>query len=410
MRRCCYLLILLTPFNLLAQYANMDAGLMYMNYKRKGPFKDCWWPGVTIQLAEVQFSRYAGSVPLRDSVPGVTKDWKPNGTYWSIGYNHTYTKFFNKNSTSENRPVLTPTAGFALGGWRTHVGGSVFNLSASGTLAINVLPGFSLVAGAETGVQFWGLFGTRFNPIDPVVTNVQDAFSRFYFNPKLGFRVYYDFRSAIGSFETQYVPAGWHTSYHVSNGVLYYRNTWHDAHTYTKVVTTKELITLAPTVVFPRGFDGVGASMAAGSKITLRYGILAADFQYLKGKIGFHLSDGSFAGSLVNQCYWDYEAVTGSLGLNIFSLRAPFKGASIVRFMLGRRFGKANITAHYTGPSTHILPAPFSGKNVKTSHFYMAAELGRFGFGWDFMKNPERKYEKTGGLFSAYYMIPLIKL
>jgi len=392
-----------------AQYSYMDVGVMRMNYKNKGPFKDAWWPGVSIQFAEFQFSRYAGEVSVRDTSSNIPTDWKPHGTYWNVGFVHSFTKFYIRKNHADKRPILTPSLGFGLGNWRTHAGGSVFSLSLSGAAAINILPGISLTAGAETGINFKGLFGVDYGPSDPFVNNVQSAFPRFYFNPKFGIRFYYDFKKALGKDITEYVEPGWRTSYTVSNGWRYYRNYWDKGGTVTKVITTKEIITFAPTLFFPRAYDGVAVTKAAGAKLTLRYGIFASDLQYMKGKIGFHLDDGSFAGSTQQQCYWDYEGISASLGINVFSLRAAFKSPSIIRFVLGKRFGVANISSHYRGPNTHILPPEFSGKNLKTNHFYMAAELGRFGLSWDFMKNPERKYEVTGGLLAAYYMIPLVK-
>lgn len=391
---------------LVAQYSYMDVGVMRMNYRNKGPLKDAWWPGFTIQCAQFQFSRYAGEVSVRDTSSSIPADWKPHGTYWSVGYIHSFTKFLNR---SDKRPILTPSLGAAIGNWRTHAGGSVFSLSLSGDGAINILPGVSLIAGAETGINFKGLFGVDYGPLDPIVNNVQSAFPRFYFNPKFGIRLYYDFKKALGKEITEYVEPGWRTSYSYSNGWRYYRNYWDKGGMVTKVITTKEIITVAPTIYFPKASDGYGVTKAAGAKLTLRYGIFASDLQYIKGQIGFHLNDGSFAGGIQQQCFWDYEGFNGSLGINIFSWRGAFQQSSIIRFILGKRFGIANIHSNYRGPGTQILPPEYSGKNVKTNHFFMAAELGRLGLSWDFMKNPERKYEGSGGLISAYYMIPLVK-
>lgn len=392
-----------------AQYSFTEFGAMRMNYSHKGPFKDVWWPGFSINVAGIQFSRFAGEVPLRDTGSPAPAGWRPHGSYWNVGYVTNYISRSKKEDAPEKRPITNVYYGFLLGGWRTHEGGSFMSLALPLGTTLNVLPGVSLTAGIEAGMNFKNLFGIDYGPLDPVVEGTQSAFPRFYCNPKLGLRFSYDLIRSIGKVETGYVEPGMRTRYYYSNGITYYQNYWEKGGNYTKNIGTSEIVCVAPVIYFPRGYDGVGITKAAGARITLRYGILASDIQYIKGNIGFRIVDGSFAGSKVNQCYWDYEGTSISLGVNVFSYRTPFKQASIIRFIMGKRWGIANIQSHYTGPSTHILPAPYSGKNVSTSHFYMAAELGRIGVSWDFMKNPERTYEQSGGLIAASYQIPLIR-
>jgi hypothetical protein len=299
--------------------------------------------------------------------------------------------------------------GFLLGNWRTHEGGSFMSLSVPVGGAFNIVRGVSLTAGVEAGMNFKTLFGVDYDPLDPMVENTRKAFPFFYCNPRVGLRFSYDLLKCIGDVSTYYVEPGMRTRYYYHNGYSYYQNYWDEGGTVTSNIGTSEIVCLAPVVFFPRGFDGVGITRAAGARLTLRYGILASDIQYLQGKIGFRIDAGSAAGSKENQCYWDYQGVNISLGLNVFSLRTPFKQASIIRFILGKRWGAANINPHYVGPNVNLAPNSPELKNVATNNFFMAAELGRCGVSWDFLKNPTKEYEVTNGLIGAYYMIPLVR-
>jgi hypothetical protein len=389
----------------------MDFGYMRMNYKKSGVFQDAWWPGFTINAAGFTFTRYAGETALTDTFPDIPPDWKPHGEYWNLGYQKTFTNVFNKKVDKDmKRPLIVPFAGLGFGGWKTHGGGAWLNLVLSGGTSINLINGLALSAGFQSGLNFKGILG---EPIDPLVPGVQDAFPRFYLNPHLGFRFYYPINnsiSGVSSSKEKYRSPGWYTYEYESDGWIYKEKSWSDGGYYseTAIVTTSEYISIAPVFVFPRSFDGVGLSQALGGKLSFRTGLLNADVQYMQGKVGFEITSGSFAGSQLNQCYWNMSQTSIAVGINAFNIFMPFRGPSLYRFIIGSRFSWANMEEVYTGPNTQILPPASNDMNIRTRNFFMMAEIGRFGLCWDFLNSPTEESYQSGGVLSAYYMIPLL--
>lgn len=391
----------------------MDFGMMRVNYKRSSVLNDAWWPGVTVNLAGFTFSHYSGEVQLKDSIPDVPRSWKPHGRYWNIGYTKTFTNMFDRD-VEENmkRPFLVPYLGGGIGGWKTNDGGAWMNFVLYGGVSVNLFSSLALSAGFQSGFNFTGALGSN---VEALVPGVQTAHPRFFGNVNVGLRFHYPLGysiSGVSANKARYHAPGWYHYEYQSGDWIYQGSYYSEGGTWSDyaIVTTPEIVSIAPVVYFTKGHDGYGATKAFGGKATLRAGLLNADVQYMKGQVGFHINSGSFAGGVTNQCYWNMSQTSFSVGLNAFNLFAPLKGPSVYRFIIGYRFGITNMEAIYDGPSVNILPKAPNEEKVKTRNFFMAAEFGRFGLSWDFYNSKAMPDLQSNGVFSAYYMIPLVNI
>lgn len=389
----------------------MDMGMMRVNYKRNSILKDSWWTGFNVNVAGFTFSRYGGSIALRDTFPGQPKDWLPQGSFYQFGYTKTFTNVTGKDVSEEmKKPFFVPYAGLGFSGWRTHQRLSMLALNFNGGLSINLLRNIAIYGGLNSGVRFKLL---DIDWYDPIVPNVEQAIPRFYAHFNFGFRVHYSLGASVDGISTTksyYHSPGWYTYQYESGGWIYSGKSYSSGGTYADygLVSTNEYVSVAPVVFFNKGADGMGVTRAFGGKIAARTGLLNADIQYMRGEIGYRTAYGSTSGG-ANSSYWNMSQTSLALGINAFNLFAPLKGPSVYRFIIGTRLGITNMETVYVGPNTHILPPAPNEEKVKTRNFFMLAEVGRFGLCWDFFRSKALVDNHTGGTLSVYYMIPIVK-
>ncbi len=395
-----------------AQYSNMDMGMMRVNYKRNSILKDSWWTGFNVNVAGFTFSRYGGSIALRDTFPGQPEGWEPQGNFFHASYTKTFTNLTDQEvKEGMKTPLFVPYVGFGFGGWRTHNRFSMATVNLSMGTSINIWRGLALYGGLNTGFRV-KKFDADWQ--DPLITDVESAIPTMYAHFNFGVRVHYSIGTSvkgIASSKEYYHAPGWYNYQYESGGFIYSGRGYSEGGTYADyaILTTNEIVSVAPVVYFTKGADGSGPTKAFGGKVTARTGLINADVQYMRGQVGFKMEHGSFAGNNTNLSYWNMSQASFALGINAFNLFAPFKGPSVYRCIVGYRFGLTNMEAVYVVPNSGLLPPAPNEQKEKTRSFFIAAEIGRFGMSWDFYKSKVLADNKTGGTLSVYYMIPIVK-
>jgi hypothetical protein len=383
-----------------ASYA--EGGMMKINLKSKGDYLSNSVPGFSIAISGLEVSLYAGQ--FRQKEYPDSAQLGVNGGLWNIGY-------IWRSKPRENLKRFHYTIGAGVGGYGIGESNG-FDLNIHPGVQVNLTRSLSITGSFYAGYNIFGkmrreggllyendlyksTYGLFFLPnitlrlnTNPLMVMGKSFNRKTYWG---GGMVHEETTSREGDYivtrrSSYYLPAGEYIT---------------DA-----IITSTNYVNIFPKMLVGTRKNDKGLSLAYGGGMALRLGILCMDLEYLTGKIGYH--DISYQHYGNNLDYWKMKRFSAGVGINWFNIPFPFKGPSIVRVILGARFGYINL--QNAGPGPNYLPygtdPALVNKKGKCLSPYWGVEFGTLGLQFEIINNKAVSLG-TGMLMSATYLIPI---
>ncbi|MCX6352258.1 MAG: hypothetical protein NTX03_10405 [Bacteroidetes bacterium] len=375
-----------------------EVGLMQVTPKT-GKYLPINMPGFGVSIAGLEVSYYTGKLYTAGALNDSGKS--TNGGYFNVGYVLRTKPLFHK--------LFNLTAGIGFGEYGvSDMNGFQINLNPG--IQINLIKGISVAATLNAGYNFFdetAKISASFNNDDWASTD------RWFAHPRVTVRINTD----PGSVKGEYVSR----SYHWSGG-----NTTHEYTTHHDGYDVKHSVTsylpagdyVADAIIessnilnfYLKGGTGNmsndrGISIVYGGGLAFRYGIFAIDVEHLQGKVGFVGED---TRKNDKNWTWQMQRNSASLGMNFFNIPFPFRGPSLIRCILGGRFGYESLQSNVSiGQTLKAVNGknPMDKPNTTFYSPYLGVEFGTLGLNLDFFSVKEGYH--SGILFSGTYLLPL---
>jgi hypothetical protein len=390
------LLILLFSNELRAQPASyFEGGMMYCSLKKKGFYEAGWIPGYSIGIAGLEISLYGGQFAPK-AYPDSTAV-RVNGGYWNIGY-------IWRSAPRKNLKRFHYTLGGGVGGYGLKRANGI-HLNLRPGIQINLTRNISIAASVYAGYNYFLDTDTT-----NYVTNGYLSVQKFFVNPTITLRLNTNPLAVMGESynRTQYWGGGMVYDESISREGDYIVTRKTSAYLPAGEYITDAIITSTNYVnVYPKMLVGTlkdykGNSLAFGAGVAFRLGILAVDIEHLRGQIGFHQSR---VGSPAD--HWAMKRTSIGMGINWFNIPFPFRGPSIVRFILGARLGKITLDSNRK-ELVSGQPNPEELFKEKFWSPFFAFEFGTLGIHLEFFNQKTNGYA-SGLVLGATYLIPIYK-
>lgn len=387
----------LIGFSAYSQSASyMEGGMMYARFHKEGKFTGGWMPGFSVSIGGLELSMYGGQFAHRE-FPDSTK-LMANGGYWFIGYSW-------RSRPTERNKRFHYTLGGGVGGYGVREMNG-FHGAVKPGIQFNLTKSISIAATMHVGYNFYGEISK--DTTMPWANNGYLSTEKWFFNPNITLRLntnpllvkgdYYDKTAYWGGGMVTHESTSREGDYIVTRR----SSTYLPAGEYVTdaIITSTNYVNLYPKMLVGTMKNYKGSSLAFGGGIAIRAGILALDFEYLRGTIGFHQSK---VGAPTDQ--WKMKRSSVGIGLNWFNIPFPFRGPSLVRFIFGARVGK--LTLDSTRPDVVSgQPNPEElFKHTFWSPFY-ALEFGTLGVHLEFFNQKQNGYA-SGLVLGATYLLPV---
>lgn len=391
------LLFILISLRISAQPASyFEAGKMRINLRSEGKYLSGWAPGFSIGISGLEVSLYAGRFFPKD-FPDSTS-LRVNGGFWNVGY-------IWRSAPKPKQKRFHYTIGLGIGGYGINeMNGFQCNLRPG--IQINITRNISIAASLYAGYNFQSELDTAYSWNDNSYLSTRKWFA----NPTVTLRINTSPLAVMGESYSNTAHWGGGTvtqesttregDYDVTRKTSYYLPA--GEYVTDAIITSTNYINMFGKMLVGTMKNYKGQSLAFGGGVAIRVGLLALDVEYLRGKIGFHQSH---TGTANDQ--WNMRRSSIGVGLNLLNIPFPFKGPSLIRFIIGGRFGK--LTLDSQRPTiTQGSPNPeelFKGNFGST---YVAFEFGTLGIHFDRFNQKENGYA-SGIVFGATYLLPIYK-